>query len=210
MMDENSNSNQNGEAEGNNEIINLENDNPENSTEHINRPVINIEKNEINVNDKNEDNLKLIQDRINQEINLQELEDIEHKKNSKENSSLKEIKKPYKNLLISNNNFSIAKNPKNTRNEKHIKINNYIYKNNNNNINININNANNIFDNKDDIIKKKLKNKKMYITKSLSHLKRKFNNNTKSMIISNINNHTIKNINTNKSINSENKKKNNE
>ena len=84
-----------------------------------------------------------------------------------------------------------------------------ILPNTNTNINININNANNIFDNKDDIIEKKLKNKKMYITKSLSHLKRKFNNNTKSMIISNINNHTIKNINTNKSINSENKKKNN-
>ena len=164
MMDENSNSNQNGEAEGNNEIINLENDNPENSTEHINRPVINIEKNEINVNDKNEDNLKLIQDRINQEINLQELEDIEHKKNSKENSSLKEIKKPYKNLLISNNNFSIAKNPKNTRNAKHIKINNYIYKTNNNNINININNANNKFMKYDDELKR------YYFNKEFSNL----------------------------------------
>ena len=164
MMDENSNSNQNGEAEGNNEIMNLENDNPENSTEHINRPVINIEKNEINVNDKNEDNLKLIQDRINQEINLQELEDIEHKKNSKENSSLKEIKKPYKNLLISNNNFSIAKNPKNTRNAKHIKINNYIYKTNNNNINININNANNKFMKYDDELKR------YYFNKEFSNL----------------------------------------
>ena len=113
------------------EIINLENDNFENSTEHANRPVINIEKNDLNINEQKEENLKLIQDRINQEINSKELEEINLKKNSKENSSLKGHKKFYNNLEISNNNFFLSKESKTSQKSKKIKMNNYIHKNNN-------------------------------------------------------------------------------
>ena len=123
-MKEELKSNQNEEIEANNEIIDLENDNPENSTEHINKPIINIEKNEVNNKEKQDTKLKLIQDKINQEINSKDLEDMKSKKNSKENSSHKEAKKHYQNLIISNNNFSIAKSPKKEKNTKNIKINN--------------------------------------------------------------------------------------
>ena len=146
------------EGDENNEIINLENDNLENSTEHINRPLINIEKNEIKMNGNREENLKLIQDRINQEINLQELEEIKLKKNSKENSSLKEIKK-YQNLSISNNNFLITKNEKQLKGSKNIQINNYNFK-----TNININNSENKFIKYDDELKR------YYFNKEFSNL----------------------------------------
>jgi hypothetical protein len=79
-----------------------------------------------------EENLKIIQDRINQEINAQEFEELKLKKNSKENSSLKENKKYYQNLIISNNNFMIPKSIKKVQNSKNIQINNYIFKTNNN------------------------------------------------------------------------------
>ena len=134
-MNEGSKSNHQFEEEDEkNEIINLENDNPENSTEHLNRPLINIEKNVIKINESQEENLKLIQDRINQEINLGELEEIKLKKNSKENSSLKCIKK-YQNLSISNNNFHISKTDQKLKNSKNIKI-NYNFKNSNNKNNL--------------------------------------------------------------------------
>ena len=125
-MDEESQKYQIEEAEGRNEIINLENDNPENSTEHINRPIIIIEKNEININKRPEESLKIIQDRINREINTQEAEGLKIKNNSKENSTFKEQKKYYQNLSISNLNFQLETNTKSFSN-----INNYIYKNNN-------------------------------------------------------------------------------
>jgi len=131
-MEEESQSNKLEEEE---KIVNLENDNLENSTEHANVPIINIEKNDININVKKEDNLKLIQDRINQEINSKELEEINLKKNSKENSSLKEPKKFYKNLSISNNNFYLSTETKTLKKSKNIKKNNYAVKNNNNIIN---------------------------------------------------------------------------
>lgn len=153
-MNEELKSNQNEEIDANNEIIDLENDNPENSTEHINKPIINIEKNEVNNKEKQDTKLKLIQDKINQEINSKDLEDMKSKKNSKENSSHKEAKKLYQNLIISNNNFSIAKSPKKEKNTKNIKINNYIYKTNNNNININITNSNNKYMKYDDELKR--------------------------------------------------------
>ena len=125
-MDEESQKYQIEEAEGRNEIINLENDNPENSTEHINRPIIIIEKNEININKRPEESLKIIQDRINREINTQEAEGLKIKNNSKENSTFKEQNKIYQNLSISNLNFQLETNTKSFSN-----INNYIYKNNN-------------------------------------------------------------------------------
>ena len=133
-MDEESQKYQIEEADGRNEIINLENDNHENSTEHINRPIINIQKNEININKRPEENLKLIQDRINREINTQEPDELKIKNNSKENSNIKEQKKFYQNLSISNLNFHIETNSKSFSN-----INNYQYKKNNNNKNINKN-----------------------------------------------------------------------
>ena len=125
-MDEESQKYQIEEADGRNEIINLENDNPENSTEHINRPIIIIEKNEININKRPEESLKIIQDRINREINTQEAEGLKIKNNSKENSTFKEQNKIYQNLSISNLNFQLETNTKSFSN-----INNYIYKNNN-------------------------------------------------------------------------------
>ena len=127
-MDEESQKYKIEEAEERNEIINLENDNPENSTEHINRPIINIEKNEININKRSEENLKMIQERINREINTQEAEELKIKNNIKENSAIKEQKKYYQNLSISNLNFHIDTNSKAFQN-----MDNYIYKNNNNN-----------------------------------------------------------------------------
>ena len=127
-MDEESQKYKIEEAEEKNEIMNLENDNPENSTEHINRPIINIEKNKININKRPEENLKVIQDRINREINTQEAEELKIKNSSKENSAIKEQKKYYQNLSISNLNFHIDTNSKTFQN-----LDNYIHKNNNNN-----------------------------------------------------------------------------
>ena len=141
------------------ELVNLENDNLENSTEHANVPIINIEKNDININVKKEDNLKLIQDRINQEINSKELEEINLKKNSKENSSLKEPKKFYKNLSISNNNFHLSKETKTLKKSKNLKMNNYSSKNNNN-----INNTESKYIKYDDELKR------YYFNKEFSNL----------------------------------------
>ena len=141
------------------EILNLENDNLENSTEHANIPIINIEKNDININSKKEDNLKLIQDRINQEINSKELEELNLKKNSKENSSLKEPKKFYKNLSISNNNFHLSKETKTLKKSKNLKMNNYSSKNNNN-----INNTESKYIQYDDELKR------YYFNKEFSNL----------------------------------------
>ena len=132
MDEESKNNPKYDEEDEKNEIINLENDNPENSTEHVNRPLLNIENNHIKMNANPEENLKIIQDRINQEINAQEFEELKLKKNSKENSSLKETKKYYQNLIISNNNFLIPKSIKKVQNSKNIQINNYIFKTNNN------------------------------------------------------------------------------
>jgi len=120
------------EEDEKNEIVNLENDNLENSTEHVNRPLLNVENNNIKMNANPVENLKLIQDRINQEINAQEFEELKLKKNSKENSSIKGTKKYYNNLIISNNNFHIPKSIKKVQNQKNIQINNYIFKTNNN------------------------------------------------------------------------------
>ena len=71
--------------------------------------------------------------------------------------------------------------------------------------NTNNSGINNIFNNKDDFNEKKLKINKLYYTKSLAQLKRKFDSNIKSIFFSNYRN----NINNNNSINSENKKNNN-
>ena len=70
----------------------------------------------------------MIQERINREINTQEAEELKIKNNIKENSAIKEQKKYYQNLSISNLNFHIDTNSKTFQN-----LDNYIHKNNNNN-----------------------------------------------------------------------------
>ena len=90
----------------------------------------------------------------------------------------------------------------------------------NTNVNTNTNNSctNNSFSNnlmnKEEILEQKIKNKKLYCTKSLNHLKRNINGNIKSMFINNIKNHIINNINNinnihNNTMTDENKKINN-
>jgi len=88
----------------------------------------------------------------------------------------------------------------------------------NTNVNTNTNNSctNNSFNynliNKEEIMEQKIKNKKLYCTKSLTHLKRNINGNIKSMFINNIKNHIISNLNNinnyhNNTMTDENKKR---
>ena len=90
----------------------------------------------------------------------------------------------------------------------------------NTNVYTNTNNSctNNSFSNnlmnKEEILEQKIKNKKLYCTKSLNHLKRNINANIKSMFINNIKYHIISNINNinnnhNNTMTDENKKLNN-
>jgi len=90
----------------------------------------------------------------------------------------------------------------------------------NTNIYTNTNNSctNNSFNynliNNEEILEQKMKNKKLYCTKSLNHLKRNINGNIKSMFINNIKYHIISNINNinnnhNNTMTDENKKRNN-
>ena len=90
----------------------------------------------------------------------------------------------------------------------------------NTNVYTNTNNSctNNSFNynliNNEEILEQKMKNKKLYCTKSLNHLKRNINGNIKSMFINNIKYHIISNINNinnnhNNTMTDENKKRNN-
>ena len=90
----------------------------------------------------------------------------------------------------------------------------------NTNVYTNTNNSctNNSFNynliNNEEILEQKMKNKKLYCTKSLNHLKRNINSNIKSMFINNIKYHIISNINNinnnhNNTMTDENKKRNN-
>ena len=73
----------------------------------------------------------------------------------------------------------------------------------NTNSNTNNSRGNNIFNYKDEPIEKKLKIKKLYYARSLTHLKRKFDNNLKSIIFSNIQSKIKNNIKINTKKNEE-------
>jgi len=110
-MDEESEQNQYIETDRKNQNINIENE----------------------MNERQRDNLNLIQEGINQDINL---ENIDINK-SKDKEMLKETKKYYENLSINNLNFNMSTNAKNKNNAKIInnydlRIDNYIINNNSN------------------------------------------------------------------------------
>ena len=168
MDEEENKTNQYEETEGKNEILNCENENPGNSTEHLNRPLINIGRNEITINEGQQENLKLIQERINQEINMKEFDEIKHFKKVKESINKESINKEseniYKNFEISNNNFYIDKQPENSKSNKNIKIEKYIST---------PNNTNNIiykFDNENKFMKYNDELKRYYFNKEFSNL----------------------------------------
>ena len=110
-MDEESEQNQYIETDRKNQNINIENE----------------------MNERQRENLNLIQEGINQDINL---ENIDINK-SKDKEMFKETKKYYENLSINNLNFNISTNAKNKNNAKIInnydlRIDNYIINNNSN------------------------------------------------------------------------------
>ena len=110
-MDEESDQNQYIETDRKNQNINIENE----------------------MNERQRENLNLIQEGINQDINLENL-DINK---SKDKEMFKETKKYYENLSINNLNFNISTNAKNKNNAKIInnydlRIDNYIINNNSN------------------------------------------------------------------------------
>ena len=111
------------------------NDIYENSTEHINRPLINIEEKEINNNEKEKDkkNENVIKDNYN--LNNQELiskipKEIKIENNNKDNKE-NNNKKYYENLSISNCNFNLITDINNNKDENTQKTNNYTFKINN-------------------------------------------------------------------------------
>ena len=111
------------------------NDIYENSTEHINRPLINIEEKEINNNEKEKDkkNENVIKDNYN--LNNQELiskipKEIKIENNNKDNKE-NNNKKYHENLSISNCNFNLITDINNNKDENTQKTNNYTFKINN-------------------------------------------------------------------------------